>query len=170
MNTVNELTSWTVALIGGGEGKESSFGSGLKLNTLERKANDDVGDRYSIGRLLSPRDESIDLDNSSWDAALGETRRSWHADPARRKAKTEPEEPNGPAVRKIRGLGTGTLPAHPERGLLLLYALDPQKGGLPEGTPDVIAFGMSFPGSRSGKKVEYRVNNVLWEQEYGSAE
>lgn len=170
MNKVNELASWTVALIGGGEGKESVFGSGLKLSTLERKSNDDINDRYSIGRLLSQRDESIDLDNSSWEAALKETQKAWHADPARRKAKTEPDEPNGLAVRKVRGLGTETIQAHPERGLLLLYALDPQKGGLPEGTPDVIAFGMSFPGSRSGKKVEYRVNNVLWEQEYGSAE
>jgi hypothetical protein len=170
MNKVNELTSWTIALIGGGEGKESVFGVGLKLSTLERKSNDDINDRYSIGRLLSQRDESIDLDNSSWEAALKETQKAWHADPARRKAKTEPDEPNGLAVRKVRGLGTETIPTHPERGLLLLYALDPQKGGLPEGTPDVIAFGMSFPGSRSGKKVEYRVNNVLWEQEYGSAE
>lgn len=171
MNMVGELTSWTVALIGGGVGKESTFDSGLKLRTLERKPNnDDVSDRYSIGRLLSGRDESIDLDNSAWEAALLETKKAWHADPARRKAKTEPDEPNGPAIRKVRGLGTETIPAHPERGLLLLYVLDPQKGGLPEGTPDVIAFGMSFPGSRAGKKVEYRANNVLWEQEYGSAE
>jgi len=170
MNKVGELTSWTVALIGGGEGRESVFGSDMQLRTLERKPNDDISDRYSIGRLLSQRDESIDLDNDSWEAALMVTQKAWHADPARRKAKTEPEEPNGTAVRKVRGLGTETIQAHPERGLLLLYALDPQKGGLPEGTPDVIAFGMSFPGSRSGKKVEYRVNNVLWEQEYGSAE
>lgn len=170
MNKVNELTSWTVALIGGGVGKETTLGNGLTLNTLERKANEDRYDRYSIGRLLSPRDESIDLDNSSWEAALEVTRKAWHADPARRKAKTEPDEPNGPAVRKVRGLGTEIIDAHPERGLLLLYALDPEKGGLPAGTPEVIAFGMSFPGSRSGRKVEYRVNNVLWEQEYGFAE
>lgn len=171
MNRVHELTSWTVALIGGGEGKESNIGgSGLTLHSLERKSNGEISDRYSIGRLLSPRDESIDLDNISWTAALEETRKAWHADPARRKAKSVPEEPNGLSVRKVRGLGTEIIPAHPERGLLLLYVLDPQKGGLPEGTPDVIAFGMSFPGSRSGKKVEYRVNNVLWEQEYGSAE
>jgi len=42
--------------------------------------------------------------------------------------------------------------------------------GFDKPTPPVIAFGISFPGSNSGLKVEYKVNNVLWEQEYGSAE
>ena len=62
--------------------------------------------------------------------------------------------------------------AHPERGLLLLYLLDPKEAGakLPEDTPPVVAFGVSFPGSSSGRKVEYNVTNILWEQEYGSAE
>jgi hypothetical protein len=53
-----------------------------------------------------------------------------------------------------------------------LYALDPLKADakFPEGTPPIIAFGVSFPGSNSGLKVEYKVNNVLWEQEYGPAD
>jgi hypothetical protein len=33
-----------------------------------------------------------------------------------------------------------------------------------------MAFGISFPGSNSGTKVEYKVNNVLWDQEYGPAD
>jgi hypothetical protein len=174
MNLAGELTSWTVALIGGGEGREISLGSGLTVKTLERRG-DENRDHYSIGRLLSPRDESIDLDDAYWEAALEETRKAWHADPGRRKAKTEPEEPNGPAVRKVRGLGTATLPPCPERGVLLLYALDPEKSGLglSGDTPDVIAFGMSFPGSRAGKKVEYVVGNVMWNQwgeQYGTAD
>jgi hypothetical protein len=62
--------------------------------------------------------------------------------------------------------------AHPERGLLLLYVLDPQKADadFAPNTPPVIAIGVSFPGSHSGLKVEYKVNNVLWEQEYGPSE
>jgi hypothetical protein len=50
--------------------------------------------------------------------------------------------------------------------------LDPQKAdaGFLSDTPPVVAFGVSFPGSNSGLKVEYKVNNVLWEQEYGAAE
>jgi hypothetical protein len=171
MNKVEELTSWTVALIGGGDGKNITLDSGLALRMLERTPNDaNQQDRYSIGRLLSPRDESIDLDNGAWNAALQDTKKAWHADPARRKAKEEPDEPNGPAVRKVRGLGAEAVAAHPERGLLLLYVLDPERGLLPNGAPPVVAFGMSFPGSRAGKKVKYMVNNIEWEQEYGAAE
>jgi hypothetical protein len=55
---------------------------------------------------------------------------------------------------------------------MLLYVLDPvlTKAGLPETVEGVVGLGMSFPGSRSGVKVAYMVNNVLWEQEYGSSE
>ena len=55
---------------------------------------------------------------------------------------------------------------------MLLYVLDPEltKAGLSETVEGVVGLGMSFPGSRSGVKVAYMVNNVLWEQEYGSSE
>ena len=55
----------------------------------------------------------------------------------------------------------------------MLYPLDPDHAQLPDDTPVVIAFGISFPGSDAGRKVKYEVNNVLWEQweqEYGAAE
>lgn len=137
---------------------------------LKRQKKNLDPNRYSIGRLLSPRDEAIDLDESAWRAALAETRRPWRADPARFQDSREPPDPNGPAIRRIRGFGAEGVPPHPERGLLLLYILDPQEAGLADGTPPVVAFGISFPDSRSGLKVEYKVNNILWEQEYGPAE
>lgn len=170
MNRAEELTSWTVALIGGGEGKETRIADGMEVGMLVRTPNNDLADRYSIRRLLSPRDEAIDLDEQAWLLALSETRRTWRADPARMQKIREPEEPNGPAIRKIRGFGSQGVEAHPERGLLLLYMLDPEPAGLPLSAPPVVAFGISFPGSHSGQKVEYKVNNVLWEQEYGPAE
>jgi hypothetical protein len=139
---------------------------------LKRTANTPHEDRYSIGRLLSSRDEAIDLDESAWSAALELTRQAWKPDPARSGSDKPPDAPNGPAIRKIRGCGKDVVPAHRERGVLLLYALDPAKAeaGFSPDTPPVIAFGISFPFSTSGTKVEYKVNNVLWEQEYGPAE
>lgn len=167
-----ELTNWTVVLIGGGEGRQHPIADGVTVYMSKRKA-DAHEDRYSIGRLVSPRDEAIDLDELAWKAALNLTRAAWRSDPARNQQKEkEPDVPNGPAIRKIRGLGAEGVKPHPDRGVLLIYVLDPQEAecGFPEATPPVIAFGISFPASDSGVKVEYKVNNVLWEQEYGSAE
>jgi len=167
--TVRELTHWTIVLIGGGEGRELEIAKGISVSMLQRSTDSWNENRYSIGRLMSPRDEAIDLNESEWIAALSATRDAWRSDPARLKTGKDPDAPSGPAVRKIRGFGAEGIPAHPERGVLALYALDPLKANeeFAEGTPPTIAFGVSFPGSRSGLKVEYKVNNILWEQEYG---
>jgi len=175
MNRERELTHWHVAFIGGGEGASLDLGKEIRLDMLKRsiKGTYETG-RYSIGRLMSSRDEAIDLDESAWNAALALTRKAWHSDPARsRRSKEEPDVPNGPAIRRIRGFGDDGVAAHPERGVLFVYAIDPMmdvEAKFKEGSPPIIAFGISFPGSNSGLKVEYKVNNVFWEQEYGSAE
>ena len=170
MMASGELTHWTVAFIGGGQGAAFSISDSLSVSMLKRTAaNRDRGRPYSIGRLLSPRDESIDLDEAAWAAALDMTRAVKRSDAA---AEDEVSTPNGPSVRRVRGFGAPGVDAHPDRGLLLLYALDPVQadGDLPPDSPPVIAFGISFPGSDTGTKVEYLVNNVLWEQEYGASE
>jgi hypothetical protein len=170
MNIAGELSSWTIALIGGGTGEWEELAPGVGVKMLRRTKRGQDESRYSIGRLLSPRDEAIDMDEAGWIAALDLTRRSWIADPGRRRSTEEPDTPNGPAIRQVRGFGAEGVPACPERGLLLLYLLDPTESKLPAGTPPVLAFGMSFPGSNSGVKVEYMVNNVEWELRYGAAD
>lgn len=177
MADVNELTSWTVALIGAPEGEGRRVADvGVTVPMLKRKAESGDENRYSIGRLLSPRDEAIYLDADAWAEAVEVTRRAWTQDASSRRAATEPDSPSGPAVRRVRGFGGPGVPAHPERGLLLLYALDPllayEQGDRRAFTFDtpVVAFGVSFAGSNSGTKVVYKVNNVLWEQEYGASE
>jgi hypothetical protein len=170
MAAAGELTRWTIALIGGGQGDMFTIAPDISLAMLKRTP-EGPADRYSIGRLMSPRDEAIDLDDEPWSAALAATRHAWHLDPARLKESPEPDLPSGPAIRKIRGFGAPGITPHPERGLLTLYLLDPShaKTEPPSQTP-IVAFGISFPGSNSGLKVEYKVNNVLWEQEYGAAD
>ncbi len=171
MSATGELTSWTVALMGGGRSSAMhTFGNGLVTEMLERAADAEVTDRYSIGRLLSPRDEAIDLDSPAWLAALELARRSWKPDPARKKGNALPDAPNGPAIRKIRGMGAPDVPAARERGVLLLYPLDPNKAGVAGITVPIVGFGISFPASSSGVKVEYEVDHLLWETEYGAAD
>ena len=169
MNQAGELTKWTVVAIGGGKGKQCTLADGIDIDMLQRKNISSQEDRYSIGRLLSPRDESIDLDEAAWDAALQSTQSSWKPDPARvtgAQPQERPDAPSGPHIRKIRGLGAQGVPAAPERGLLLLYALDPARADadFPADTPAVIAFGMSFPVSKAGRQVRYTVNTVQWHQ------
>ena len=53
------------------------------------------------------------------------------------------------------------------------YPLDPQQAGseaLAGRKDPVMAFGVSFPSSDSGVKVEYAVDHLLWTQEYGPAD
>ena len=163
----NELTGWTVALIGAGRGKGEHhvFHEELAVRMLKRTAHGRHPDRYSIGRLMSPRDEAIDLDESAWNEALNEARRAFHADSGRNRSTTEPDTPNGPAIRKVRPK---------TRGVLFLYVLDPAlagiDSGLAENGPPVVGFALSFPTSNSGVRVDYKVNNVLWEQEFGASE
>ncbi|WP_176155096.1 Z1 domain-containing protein [Burkholderia vietnamiensis] len=166
-----ELTSWTVAVVGGGVQERAESVNGVSVPRMMRKAKPQL-DRYAIGRLLSPRDEGLDLDEAAWFAALAETRRAWHADPGRMMSASEPEVPSGTAMRRVRGFGAESVPARPETGLLLLYLLDPEESEVESlvGKGPVVAFGISFPGSHAGTKVEYKVNNVLWEQQYGAAE
>lgn len=162
LNPERELTHWTVALIGGGEGSPLSFGKNVSVEMLKRTAHGSHSDRYSIRRLMSPRDEAIDLDETSWLIALAETRKAFKADPGRNASKDEPDVPNGPAIRRVRPK---------ERGVLFVYAIDPAlagpDAGLPKDLPPVLAFAASFPASRSGVRVKYSVNNVFWGQEYG---
>lgn len=174
MADIGELTSWTIALIGGSSGGSHIFHGGLKIDKMLIRAPDgDVKDRYSIGRLLSPRDEAIDLDAVAWKAALDMTVRAWKPDPARQKdgvMPKQPKVPNGPSIRRVRGEGADGIAKAPERGLLLLYPLDPSEAGFDDKLTPIMAFGVSFPTSRSGIKVEYEVDHLLWESEYGPAD
>ena len=166
-----ELTRWTVVLIGGGTGERLSLRDDITVAMLKRTVKGaPLDSRYSIGRLMSPRDEAIDLDDAEWNAALQRS-----IGRANRDGKTQPNAPSGPDVRHVRGFGAPGVPGRPDRGLLFLYMLDPRlaDAGFPDNTPAVAAFAVSFPDSNRGEKVEYKVNNVLWEQwgeDYGAAD
>jgi hypothetical protein len=169
-----ELTSWTVALVGGGSGQPREFPGGLQIGRmLKRSPDPDIKDRYSIGRLLSPKDEAMDLDCRAWAAAMELTLRSWNPDAARQKdgvAPKPPQIPNGPSIRRVRGFGADGVPPAPRRGLLLIYPLDPIESGLDSAEFPVMGFGVSFPTSVSTTKVVYQVDHLLWETEYGPAD
>lgn len=164
-----ELRRWTVAVMGG-SGRAFEPLPGLKQVKRSEDKGIEVNGGYRIGRLLSPRDEAVDLTETEWLHALALTKAAWHKDQGRRAS--EPEEPNGPAVRYARGTDRNDGQGR-RHGLLLLYPIDPQESEnkvLKLTSTPVIGMAVSFPTSELGTKVPYSVNNVAWEQQYGSAE
>ncbi|WP_394241138.1 Z1 domain-containing protein [Halopseudomonas laoshanensis] len=179
MQRSGELTSWTVAVVGGSAGCAQDVG-GVSVDRMKRSCKSFLNDRYSIGRLLSPQDEGMDLDENSWRAALNETQSIWKPDPTRAQGRVMPQVPNGPAIRRIKGLGAPGIAARPDKGLLIISLLDPQAAQeklssesdllFESGTPPIVAFAISFPSSNSGKTVPYLVTDTYWEQRYGASE
>lgn len=171
MANAGELTSWKIAVIGGGETESTFDVGGISVPRMKRTNKALAGeDKYSIGRLLSPKDESLGMDEKAWLAALQMTRDNWKPDPGRSRGKSLPETPNGPSVRRVRGYGAEGVAPEPEKGLLLLYLLDAKESEVEGIDIPIVAFGISFPSSDANKSVKYMVTNLAWEQEYGGSE
>ena len=175
MLNAGELTEWVVAVLHG-DSKSIRNVAGKPIHLVERtpdnrdKTQIERG-RYVIRRLLSPRDEAIDLDLAAFAAALDLTNKAKPNDPARASTSRDKDvtDPSGPAIRTIRGRGTddGIVPAKPTRGVLLIYPLDPQKAEIEDIDVPVFAIGISFPYSSNARSIPYVVNNAYWEQELG---
>jgi Z1 domain len=171
MNKDQELTTWTVALIGKNSGPDDKFRAvgGRAVNMLQRTRTTEHVDRYSIKTLISSRDQTIDITETEWNAALELSLKTWRNDIERNDGKSPPTEPRGPQVRHILGLGDANarVLARPERGLLMLYLLDPDGAGINElkDADPVVAWAVSFPASSSDRRVsnsKYIANSVLW--------
>lgn len=151
---LSKLKNWTVVLISNTEAEPVPFMPGIEVGLVERK-NDTADDesKYTIGRLLSPSDEMIDLEKAARDAALTDTREAWRARPPEKRSEEEPTTPSGPALRRQRAA---------ENALLLIYPLDSKYAQLPYGDTPTIGVGISFPGDRMnpGDGVEYEANLV----------
>jgi len=182
MVEIGQLTNWSVALLGGGngEGEEHTFPGGSPSKSyFFRKTEDPVHaerldpNNFAIGVLIDPKDESIDLDDGAWRKALDLTRAAWKPDPGRGRI-TEPSFPSGKGIREARG----KLGGDPDRGLLLLYPLSPyhyidkkpERPIVPRWRKPIMAFAIAFPANDKAIRVEYEVNLRFWEQEYGPSE
>lgn len=150
----NELVSWTIALISKEKAENKYKIAGLEVGLTQRKNDADPSlSEYRLpkSRLLNPPDEMLDLSPSVQEEIVSITKeRRREAGKPESKSKT----PDGKVIREKR---------NPRNGLLLLYPLDPK--AINSEIP-VIGFGISFPSSSSAKSVEYKVNNIYWEQEF----
>ncbi len=151
----NELVLWTVVLVSNNRAKNrcSLAGHGVGL-TLRKDASPESSQEYRLikSRLLSPTDEWLDLPKETRDEILQITKRR------REEAGKPPGSGNTPDGKVLRSQRS------PKNGLLLLYPLDPEviNSEIP-----VIGFVISFPDSKTAQMVEYKVNNIYWQEEFG---
>ena len=155
-NATNGLTKWTVALLSNIQGDAPAQLSGWDVHPVYRGAKPDRGTSdpiYSIGRLVNPADEGIDLSSDDWQRALDRTKQQYLNHETRHQE--PPTEPNSANIRRER--------SH-ENGLLLIYPLQERD---PDGLP-LVGFAASFPRAENDTPVDYVVNTVYWEEEFGT--
>jgi hypothetical protein len=156
----DELTDWTVALISSRDTARSGpvLVGGLPVGPVRRSEVAPSTDRYSIRRLVSPTDETLDLSADKIAEALARTQATRDAMGDQGEGgKGQVKVPAGPAIREVRS---------PAQGLLLVYALMPD-GATPALPLPAIGFAVSFPFSTRAKPIDYTVNVVYLQQEFG---
>jgi hypothetical protein len=155
----NELLSWTIILLSGGDGDSIEVG-GFPVECMKRTTltqDDPNSDKFTIRRLVSPRDEWLDFDLVTQQEIMRKTRDEYKGKKKKKESST-PKTPAGPVIREMR---------KKENGLLLLYPLDlrAEDKGVEKKLIKTIGFAVSFPFSQTTGDVSYRVNKVYWDSE-----
>ena len=139
------LEHWTVALLAGGRSGDTADIGPCRVSLIKR-TNKSVEQRgkYTIGRLVSPADEMIDLGEEEIQEALRQTVKAWEMKkPPKR---DQPRDPSGPFIRRQRDSS---------RGLLLIYPIGTGPGQTP-----LMGFAVSFPWDVNAREIEYAENSV----------
>lgn len=155
-NGQGELVDWTLVVIGSGQGQEAQIGR-FKVPMTKRRDDADPQDRrYLLPKrhLLSPTDELLDLTADERELALEASDRKRIADG---KDNDVGKPPSGPFIRKSRSA---------TRGLFIVYVLDPSSIAGKGATQPVPGFVISFPDTDNAEAIEYKVNNVYYNQEF----
>ena len=161
-NASGDLVEWTVALLTGGQsGRFAVIGPAGSVQLTKRQEIGGEAGKFSVRRIVSPSDEMIGLTREERERALGATKAVWE----KRDAATRGECPDIPSGLQIRDVRSR------KRGLLLLYPIQLYRGDEPLSTgPEkpVIGVALSFPSAELGadEGVEYRVNNIYYDQEF----
>lgn len=149
-----ELTSWTVVLMNSGNGDEIKIGDYEVKSVIRSRLNteDTFSDKYTIRRLISTRDEWLDLDEPIRENIMKETVEAWKK--GKIKSKEVPEIPSGRIIRDKRDKSNG---------LLLIYPVDLREGN--KKLVHTTGFAVSFPYSDTAPDIEYIVNKIYWDNE-----
>ncbi|OKK02695.1 endonuclease [Streptomyces sp. CB03234] len=151
---VGELGNWTVCLVGKSAATHVDV-AGHSVGPVTRAPLNPefrAEGRYTIRRVLSPRDEGLDLDEAQLEAARAAAGKA-----AKQKEKTSvPKHPSGPYLRRQR---------RPDQALLLIYPIEVP--GSEDDSPELplVGFQVSFPYSRNQSKTEYVANSIYLQED-----
>jgi hypothetical protein len=153
---VGELRSWTVRLVSSRTGDLAEIGP-YEIGLIKREPlNDPTQEgRYTIRRIVSPSDESTDLDRDQRDRAMAATRKAAEGKLDKNGQPKNPKVPTGTPLRRER---------RPDQALLLIYPLKNPLAADERAMPPLIGFAISFPFSDHSAKTEYVVNEI-WRQQ-----
>jgi hypothetical protein len=158
-----ELVDWMVVLVTSSKFQHSTEIAGLDVGLTVRNnpfnGIDKVrtSKRYTIRRVLSPSDESLDLSDSQYIDAMAALEDELRTKEAKQGKKfKDPKYPRGATLRHQR-------PA--DRGLLLIYPIDDIDGeGNRIASDLLVGFAASFPFSATKLTVKYKVNETWFQQ------
>lgn len=140
------LVAWTVVLVARGRSaRREQIGPCTVALTERANRSDGEPGKFTIGRLVSPTDEMIDLEPEQRDEALRETIGVWEKKSSPKGER--PDIPAGPFIRRQRVV---------EHGLLLVYPIDPGN----EDADALMGFAVSFPFDHEAPLVDYAENSV----------
>jgi hypothetical protein len=140
------LIRWTVVLVARGRSRRQGRVGPYEV-ALTRREDRAAGEpgKFTIGRLVSPADEMLDLEPGQAKEALRDTVAAWEKKSPPKGE--EPKIPSGPFIRRQRPV---------DRGLLLIYPIDPER----DGAPPLLGFAVSFPFDEQAPLIDYAENSV----------
>ena len=157
-----ELTTWTVCLATStASGARGCAIDGRQFGMIRREdaKSGPYANRLVIRRILSPADETADFTAEELDEARALTLAEAEGSGLKLK---DPSRASGHSIRTVRP---------PQRGLLIIYPLDPAQVGrdatLEDKDTPVVGFAVSFPESTTAEAVDYMVGHVYYKQYYG---
>jgi Z1 domain len=155
----HELKHWMVGLVHRRDAQVTAPLAGLTVGLTERGPDLDVDpppEMFVIGRLVNPPDERMDMSDKQVAEALRKTQDLW--DRGKSRAKSRPKTPSGSSIRGVRS---------PQRGLLMLYPMDPKQMDLDGFTGPLMGFAVSFPHSPNAPTISYLVPARYWQTDFG---
>ncbi|MEW2634735.1 Z1 domain-containing protein [Streptomyces sp. NPDC048389] len=152
-----ELGNWTVRLVSKSPAENPVDIAGHNVGLVTRKTPHATTDgRYTIKRVLSPLDESTDLDEGQKARALAAVRKAAEGKTNRNGEPRDPKVPTGRPLRDQR---------RTDQPLLLVYPIAPPASSALGASTPLVGFAVSFPFSQYQSKTEYVVNDIWWKQD-----